>query len=77
MSLVGRLSFNAKKKSPFTFQLMIWNWDIDNKSESPTNISGIQAFNDDEQPLDNSILVTQKMDSHFEDFERVDFATSK
>lgn len=58
---------------------MIWNWDIDNKSESPTNISGIQAFNDadDAHQLDNSIVVTQKMGSHFEDFDKVDFATTE
>lgn len=57
---------------------MIWNWDIDNASAMPenaTNISGIQAFNDaDDAPkLDNSIVVTQKKGSHFEDFDKVDF----
>lgn len=60
---------------------MIWNWDIDSKSENAANISGIQALNDDandaQHQLDNSVVVTKKMGSHFEDFDRVDFETEK
>lgn len=58
---------------------MIWNWDIDSESvnplENPTDISGIQPLDDgDDAPqMDNSIIVTQKKGSHFEDFDKVDF----
>ncbi len=76
---VRSIDFKPKKKKLFRKQLMIWNWDIDNKSESPTNISGIQPLSDAEDgpQLDNSIVVTQKSGSHFEDFDRVDFDLAK
>lgn len=62
---------------------MIWKWDIDAKvdedvSESPTNISGIQPLDgeDDTPQLDNSIIV-QKKTSNFRDFDRFDFETAQ
>lgn len=53
---------------------MIWNWDIDNKTENRTDISGIQPLDeiDGSPQLDNSIIVAQETGSHFEDFDRVD-----
>lgn len=66
---------------------MIWSWDIDknpalteNKAENPTNISGIQPLSDeadDAHQQDNSIVVTKKMGSHFEDFDSFDFEMAK
>lgn len=54
---------------------MIWHWDIDTKSEIGSNISGIEALDEaeDSPQSDNSIVVTRKKDSHFEDFNKIDF----